>query len=220
MQNINREHPEYIASKGMWKQYQELYAGGERLRLNASEYLVRRHKEPGEIYQERLSRVFYENYVGSIVDWYAATLMRREPMVLFGEAGVAARAFYGVLSEDCDLKQTSLHEFFRQRFIQTMICGKSFIVVDFPRGSGPALTRAEEDASGRSRAYLVITGQTRSSTGSTNRAVDWTGQSSGPRASSNRALRMLNGRKRRGGFTMTAKVIKSSVRLGKRNHWN
>ena len=67
----------------MWKQYKDLYAGGEQLRQNASEYLVRRHKEPGEVYQERLSRVFYENYIGSIIDWYAATLMRREPMLQF-----------------------------------------------------------------------------------------------------------------------------------------
>ena len=36
MENINREHPEYIARKAMWKQYKDLYAGGEQLRLNAS----------------------------------------------------------------------------------------------------------------------------------------------------------------------------------------
>ena len=64
MQNINREHPEYVARKAMWKQYRDLYAGGEQLRANAAEYLVRRHKEPDEVYQERLSRVFYENYIG------------------------------------------------------------------------------------------------------------------------------------------------------------
>jgi hypothetical protein len=155
MQNINREHPEYTARKAMWKQYKDLYAGGERLRLNASEYLLRRNKEPGAVYQERLSRVFYENYIGSIIDWYAATLMRREPMLLFNGTDMAARTFYSVLSDDCDLKGTSLPEFFRQRFIQTMVCGKSFIVVDFPRASGPVLSRAEEDASGMSRAYLV-----------------------------------------------------------------
>jgi len=155
MQNINREHPEYIARKAMWRQYQELYAGGERLRKNASEYLVRRQKEPSEVYQERLNRVFYENYIGSIVDWYAATLMRREPMLLFDGADAAAKSFYSLFSEDCDLKGTNLNEFFRQRFIETMVCGRSYMVVDFPRGTRPALTRAEEDASGRSRAYLV-----------------------------------------------------------------
>ena len=131
MQNINREHPEYIARKAMWKQYKDLYAGGERLRMDASEYLVRRHKEPGEVYQERLSRVFYENYIGSIVDWYGATLMRREPMLQFDGTDGGARAFYNILSEDCDLKGTNLHEFFRQRFTQALVCGSSFMVVDF-----------------------------------------------------------------------------------------
>jgi hypothetical protein len=159
MKNINREHPEYIARKAMWKQYKDLYAGGEQLRADASQYLVRRHKEPGEIYQERLSRVFYENYIGSIIDWYAATLMRREPILSLEGTDTAARSFYTALADDCDLKGTSLSEFFRQRFIQTMVCGGSFIVVDFPRadreGAPAPLTRGEEDASGRSRAYLV-----------------------------------------------------------------
>jgi hypothetical protein len=152
---INREHPEYVARKAMWRQYKDLYAGGERLRMNASEYLVRRHKEPGEVYAERLSRVFYENYIGSIVDWYAATLMRREPILLFEGSDNGAKGFYNLFSDDCDLKGTNLHEFFRQRFIQTLVNGRSFTVVDFPRTDSPALTRAEEDASGRSRAYLV-----------------------------------------------------------------
>jgi len=155
MQNINREHPEYIARKAMWKQYKDLYAGGEHLRQNACEYLVRRQKEPGQVYEERLRRVFYENYVGSIVDWYAATLMRREPMLQFEGNDAGAKRFYSLLSDDCDLKGTNLHEFFRQRFVQVMVLGSSFVVVDFPKAGGAAQTRAEEDASGRSRAYLT-----------------------------------------------------------------
>ena len=155
MQNINREHPDYIARKAMWKQYNDLYAGGEHMRLNACEYLVRRQKEPGQVYEERLRRVFYENYVGSIVDWYAATLMRREPMLQFEGSDAGAKNFYNLLSDDCDLKGTNLHEFFRQRFVQVMVCGSSFVVVDFPKAGEVAQTRAEEDASGRSRAYLT-----------------------------------------------------------------
>ncbi|PWU04207.1 MAG: hypothetical protein C5B51_17260 [Terriglobia bacterium] len=155
MANINREHPEYIARKTMWRQYKDLYAGGEQLRSNASEYLVRRHKEPGEVYGERLGRAFYENYIGSIIDWYAATLLRREPVLLFEGSDESAKLFYNVFSDDCDLKGTNLSEFFRQRLVQTLVCGSSYIVVDFPRSNGVAMTRAEEDASGRSRAYLV-----------------------------------------------------------------
>ena len=153
--NINREHPEYIVRKTMWKQYKDLYAGGERLRANASDYLMRRIQEPGQVYQERLNRAFYENYVGSIIDWYAATLMRREPALVFESGDAAVKSFYNLLADDCDLKGTSLSEFMRQQFVETLVCGSSYIVVDFPRGNMPARTRAEEDASGRSRAYLV-----------------------------------------------------------------
>src|ERR1700761_8713757 len=89
MDTINREHPEYVARKGVWRQYSDLYTGGEQLRANASLYLVRRNKEPGEVYLERLARAFYENYVGSIIDWYAATLMRTAPGLIVGGSGSA-----------------------------------------------------------------------------------------------------------------------------------
>ncbi len=155
MVNIDREHPEYTAKKAMWKKYRDLYAGGEQMRENAFEYLVRRHKEPHEIFAERLSRVFYENYIGSIVDWYAATLMRREAALIFDGSDEAAKEFYNAFAEDCDLKGTSIAEFFRQRIVQTLVQGRSYIVVDFPRSAVSASNRAEEDAVGRSRAYLV-----------------------------------------------------------------
>ncbi|HTX39704.1 MAG TPA: hypothetical protein VME43_32025 [Bryobacteraceae bacterium] len=155
MDNINREHPDYVAQKAMWEQYEDLYAGGEKLRAHATQYLVRRHREPVDVYLERLSRVFYENYLGSIIDWYAATLMRRGPALLFEGGDTAAKSFYNTFTEDCDLKGTSLSEFFRQRMVDALVCGSSYTVVDFPRAGGPAITRAEEDASGRSRAYLV-----------------------------------------------------------------
>ncbi|MGA2737568.1 MAG: hypothetical protein ABSG65_08965 [Bryobacteraceae bacterium] len=155
MVNIDREHPEYAAKKAMWKKYRDLYAGGEQMRENAFEYLVRRHKEPSDIYAERLCRVFYENYIGSIIDWYAATLMRREAALIFDGSDDAAKGFYNLFAEDCDLKGTSMAEFFRQRIVQTLVQGRSYIVVDFPRSPVSVSNRAEEDAVGRSRAYLV-----------------------------------------------------------------
>jgi len=155
METINREHPEYISRKATWKRYKDLYLGGEQLRARAGEYLVRRHKEPGEVYLERLNRVFYLNYVGSIVDWYGATLMHREPALMLEGGDSGARGFYSLLANDCDLRGTSLSEFFRKRFVDALVCGSSYVAVDFPRTAGPALTRAEEDAAGASRAYLV-----------------------------------------------------------------
>ena len=155
MENIDREHPEYAASKAMWKKYRDLYAGGEQLRRAASEYLVRRSKEPAEVYQERLNRVFCENYIGSIIDWYAATLMRREPVLVSEGQNEAGKRFINELAEDCDLKGTNLSEFFRRQLVNALVFGSSHVAVDFPRFAQPASNRAEEDALGRSRAFLA-----------------------------------------------------------------
>jgi hypothetical protein len=154
-QFIDREHPDYTARARMWRRYRDLYVGGEQFRARAHEYLVRRQKEPIEVYQERLNRVFYENYLGSIVDWYTATLVRREPVIEFDGANEKAKAFFADLVQNCDLRGTTLTQFFRQQMTEALVCGNSYIVVDFPRGNSPALTRADEDASGRSRAFLV-----------------------------------------------------------------
>ena len=152
---IDREHPEYKRRKAMWRVYRDLYLGGEQLKENAGEYLVRRQKEPGDVFAERLARVFYENYVGSIIDWFAATLFRREPVLTFEGDNEAAKTFFCTFTEDCDLKQTSLSDFFRRQFMEALVGGSSYILVDFPRIAQPAANRAEEDQRGASRAYLV-----------------------------------------------------------------
>lgn len=155
MFDIDREHPEYSAKKSMWRRYRDLYAGGEQFRLNAAEYLVRRHREPLDVYNERLSRVFYENYVGSIVDWYAATLFRREPILTFQGANETAKAFYSEFVEDCDLRGSCLSDFYRRVLVEALVCGTAYVLVDFPRSDRPAANRAEEEALGQARAYLV-----------------------------------------------------------------
>jgi hypothetical protein len=155
MEHITREHPEYLARKAMWGRYSDLYAGGEQMRLNADRYLLQRNREPREVYAERISRVFYENYVGSIIDWFAATLLRREPSLTFEGSNEGGKRFFGEFTEDCDLRGTNLSEFFRQQLVNTLVFGRSYVAVDFPRFSGTAVNRAQEDASGRSRAFLA-----------------------------------------------------------------
>ncbi len=155
MPNIDIEHPEYVRNKAMWRKYRDLYTGGEHLRERAGEYLVRRSKEPTDVYYERLSKVFYENYIGSVIDWYAATLMRREPIITYDGANDAGKRFFTSFAEDCDLKGTQLAEFFRQRLVQALVAGSSYIVVDFPRVTVPVSNRAQEDAVGKSRAFLA-----------------------------------------------------------------
>jgi hypothetical protein len=153
--DITHEHPEYAAKRAMWRKYRDLYAGGEQFIRSADQYLVRRQKEPGDVYVERLSRSFYENYVGSIVDWYTATLFRREPILNFEGTSDRSKKFFSVFAEDCDLKGTNLSEFFRRQFVEALVSGKSYVLIDFPRLNELVGTRGEEDERGASRAYLV-----------------------------------------------------------------
>ena len=153
--HIEQEHPDYTSRVRMWRRYRHLYAGGEQFRDNAAEYLVRRHKEPIEVYQERLTRVFYENYLGSIVDWYMATLVREEPVIQFDGGSERSKDFYSLLAQNADLRGTTLTQFFKEQLTEALVCGKSYVVVDFPKSAEPVRNRADEDASGRSRAYLM-----------------------------------------------------------------
>jgi hypothetical protein len=155
MFDIDREHPEYVERKGMWQCYRDLYAGGRQLQINAGVYLTRRQKEPLDVYGERLNRVFYENYIGSIIDWYAATLFRREPVLLFDGDSETGRKFLATFSDNCDLRGATLTEFFRRSFINMLVGGASHTLIDFPRVEQTPKNRAQEDETGLSRAYLL-----------------------------------------------------------------
>src|SRR5690349_15353364 len=129
--DITQEHPEYRAAQTVLNKYWDLYIGGDHLRARSHLYLEQRQKEPLDVYSERLAKVFYENYIGSIIDWYA------------------------LFVEDCDQRGSSLTAFLRRLYIQAMVYGQSYALIDMPRCTGKLTSRGEEDREGVSRAYLV-----------------------------------------------------------------
>ncbi len=155
MSEIDREHSDFKRQKRMWRMYRDLYAGGHDFKEHAAEYLLRRQKEPLDVYGERLHRVFYENYIGSIVDWYASTLFRQEPTLQFDGEMQSGKNFLSDFSDNCDRRGTTIASFFRRCFTSALVAGKSHILIDFPKPAINAANRAEEDASGISRAYLI-----------------------------------------------------------------
>src|SRR5947209_12258197 len=99
MIDIDREHPDFRRQQHTLQVYRDLYAGGLQFQQRAGEYLLRRQKEPFDVYSERLQRAFYQNYVGSIVDWYASTLFRREPSIHFYGSFDAGDKFFPAFIE-------------------------------------------------------------------------------------------------------------------------
>ncbi len=155
MIDIDREHPEYRRKQRTLRMYRDLYAGGQDFRDRAADYLLRRQKEPLDVYAERLHRVFYENYIGSIIDWYKSTLFRREPSLDIVGGIASGREFLSAFADDCDCCGTKLSEFFRMCFADALISGQSHILLDFPSPTDTPQNRAEEDLAGLSRAFLV-----------------------------------------------------------------
>ncbi len=155
MIEIDREHPDYRRNKHTLNMYRDLYTGGHQFKFKAAEYLLRRQKEPLDVYNERLQRTFYQNYIGSIVDWYAATLFRRAPSLQLEGGLESGRSFLAEFSDDCDRRGTTLSTFFQGCLSDALIAGVSHILIDFPKSSAIPATRAEEDATGLSRAYVV-----------------------------------------------------------------
>ena len=154
-EQLDRQHPDFRDRSQMWQRYWDFYVGGEQLRRSAGNYLVRRQKEPNDVYSERISRVFYENYLGSCIDWYSATLFRSQPRISVETANAGTREFFTQFIEDCDRRGTNLVEAVRRVFIQALVFRESYLLIDFPRATGKAENRAEEDALGASRAYLA-----------------------------------------------------------------
>ena len=153
--DITQEHPDYAVRKPVYQRYRDLYTGGEDFHSRITDYLLPKQKEPSDVFRERLRRAYYENYLGSIIDWYAATLFRTEAMVAVEGSNETGRRFFAEFADDCDRQATSLTDFFRGRFIEALIQGRSFVLVDFPRTSERPRNRAEEEAIGVARAYLA-----------------------------------------------------------------
>lgn len=155
MIEINKEHPDYVARKSYLQRYQDLYAGGEEFLSRVGDYLLAKPREGADAYSDRMRRAYYENYVGSIIDWFAATLFRREAVLTVEGESAVGRKFFAEFVDDCDRVGTSLTDFYRGRFIDTLIHGRSYILADFPKTAARPRNRAEEEMLGASRAYLT-----------------------------------------------------------------
>jgi hypothetical protein len=67
----------------------------------------------------------------------------------------SGREFLSELQDNCDRRGTTLSAFFQEAFRNTLVLGRSHILIDFPRAATVPANRAEEDAIGLSRAFLV-----------------------------------------------------------------
>jgi len=155
LQALTQESQEYLKWKSILAFYADLYVGGAEFKARASNYLYQRHREPNEIYQERTDRAFYENYIGSIIDWYSSTLFRRELIITIDEASQTAGQLYSAFFNNCDQSGTNISDFFRKQFREALIYGRSYVCLEFPSQTRHYTSRLDEVEAGADKPYLV-----------------------------------------------------------------
>jgi hypothetical protein len=134
--------------------YWTLYRGGRAFRERVRRFLPARPYEDPEVYEHRIQTSHYLNYAGPIVAYFAALLFtgRMEKRA----DNEAPDDFYDAFEKDCDGAGTPLQALLRDRWTQTLVKQRSWILVDFPRDDPdfPAQTRDEWSERGLGNGYL------------------------------------------------------------------
>jgi hypothetical protein len=148
--SLKQKNPEY--REALWRKLDDLYVGGFQILERAKEYITKQLGESEERYTERVEQASYINYLGMVVDSYAANLFAQEPVVA-AEKDAKLDAFWETFAKDADLKGDDFSKVLRCSFTEALKKQRALIACDFPVTAIEPSNRAEEDAAGGARAY-------------------------------------------------------------------
>lgn len=146
---LNAQHPEYVMYSDMMRSIELLSASGGQLKAHADRFLVKRTKEPHDVYQERVSLFVDDGMLGSILGWYAAKLFRRDPSINKIEGD-----FWETFLADVDRKGTGVVPFFKEVFKSILSFRRCYVLIDAPNPEEEPESRADEVAMGLDRPHL------------------------------------------------------------------
>lgn len=149
---LSQENPSFKPSR--IQQLSDLYVGGYQILENAGEYIHQLQSEHPVRYKERLKSTAFVGYMAQIVDSLTGGTFS-DPLQVSHVEGTPEPDFWEDFGENADLRGASVEDVCRQALTDALIYGRTFIACDFPTLDGIVTTRAEEDASGASRAYVV-----------------------------------------------------------------
>lgn len=153
---LTQVNPRY--DHALHEELEGLYRGGYLIARHAKRYLPRLVGEHDSRWAERCQSAAFIGYLGQIVDYFASSLFKQPVNAVPDEdetPGTFDEAFYECFASDVDLGGASLPEFMRSALTTALVQRKALVAVDFPNIAGDIATRADEDASGAARAYLV-----------------------------------------------------------------
>jgi hypothetical protein len=139
------EHPDYQGMRDKWEKYADCYEGSEMW-----QFIHRHMRESDQMFDNRVKRGYYYNYVASIVDLYIAYIFhapitRQVDETLFED-----------LYKDADLQETEYVVFLQIAAAMAQVGGHVGILVDMPKAPEGGYLSEEERKEANARPYLTL----------------------------------------------------------------
>ncbi len=156
IEELNQKHDSYNATEAgdLWS----LYVGGEEFEKRYWKFLPKYHREPSSTYEGRKKHAEYRNYLGSVIKYFSDALFTSKPSaeaLSGGKPVVELDDYWAELKEDCTGSGLDLDGFFKQRMIEAMVKGKSWVAVCQPNdGLGKAKSLLEHESRKLGDCYL------------------------------------------------------------------
>ena len=141
-------HPDYIENVTKWEKYVNTYEAH-----NIYSYIFHHSRESNDIFNKRVERGYYYNYVASVIDLFVSYLFHTPVNRDFG--GLSSNPDLDNLLEDANLSGDKFEVFMQIIATFAQIQGHCGVLVDLPRTDDPVGSEAERKASGI-RPYLTL----------------------------------------------------------------
>lgn len=141
------EHPDYRLNIDRWRKFCRLYFSRE-----VYEYIYAHTRESEPVYQNRVRRGYYLNYVASVIDLFVAYLYHSP---ITRQPDVATAELFEELYKDADRRGTAYSVFIQHATTFAQITGHCGVLVDMPRLDAPFASEAEREAA-KHRPYLTL----------------------------------------------------------------
>lgn len=155
---LEQKHPEHDLQLVMWQNLDILRKGGRILQGNADRFLVKRPKEPNDLYLTRLQHFRYQNILSACLGYYGSKLFEEDAQVDIKENGTAIEApadgqepdetwgfYHDTFIKDCDRAGTTFTDFMRTVAEDIIVFNGSYVLIDLPKSETQATTLAEQD---------------------------------------------------------------------------
>jgi hypothetical protein len=165
---ISKRHPEYKPLMQRIERQQLLYKGGYDIQKQAKLFLKKHPIETAQQYEERVRGAAYFPFISQFVDNVSAALFSDDLKMRDGMQGQTDDGYqsddlesstetldpvYADFAVNCDLKNTSYHNWEKDRFTEALYQTLVYIGADFPANDTTPVSKKDEEEQGTSQPY-------------------------------------------------------------------